>query len=78
MGGSHYENPTTIINQVIIPTMVAHHPHLDPTLTWPQNVNLTARGINSFAVVLGLSLEVVLLWTGGAIRLHMNLGSVHN
>jgi hypothetical protein len=43
--------------------MVAHHSRLNPTLTWPQNVNLTARGTNSFAVVPGLILGVALLWT---------------
>lgn len=64
MGGSLRGNPTTIIGWVITPTMVAHHPRLNPTLTWPQNVNLTARGANSFAVVPGLTLGVALLWTG--------------
>lgn len=56
-------DPATILSGVITPTMVAHHSRLNPTLTWPQNVNLTARGTNSFAVVPGLTLGVALLWT---------------
>ena len=65
MGRSLRENPKAIIGRVIAPTMVAHHPRLDPTLTWPQNVNLTARGTNSFAIVFGLNMGMALLWPRG-------------
>ena len=61
--GLLHKNPTSIISKVIAPIVVVHHPRLNPTLTWPQNVNLTARKTNSFAIVPGLTMGMALSWT---------------